>query len=144
MPRFRFTVYGDVEPAGSKRAFVHPGSGRAIVTDANKKAKAWKGRVAQVAGENFNGELLTGPLDVCFTFYRPRLASHYGTGRNAGSLKESAPAYPITRPDALKLARGCEDALSGVVYRDDSQIVDEVLRKRWGSPARVEIEIEEM
>lgn len=141
---FHLTVYGDVQPAGSKRAFINPRSGRAIVTDANRKAKDWKAQVAQHAGEHFHGELLTGPLFVTFTFYRPRLASHYGSGRNEGVLKASAPAYPTTRPDALKLARGCEDALTGVIWRDDSQIVTELLEKRWGSPARVEIEIKEI
>jgi len=41
----------------------------------------------------------------------------------------------------LKLARGVEDALSGILYMDDAQIVSERLTKLYGSPARVEITV---
>jgi len=37
--------------------------------------------------------------------------------------------------------RAVEDALKGVVYVDDAQIVSELLDKRWGEPARVEVVI---
>lgn len=142
-PHFWTVVHGEAQPAGSKRAFVNPKNGRAIVTDANSKAKPWKSQVAQVVGSVLAehpeiGALWDGPIALELIFYRPRPASHYGTGKNAGILKPSAPAYPVGRPDALKLARGVEDALSGVLYRDDARIVDELLRKRWGE-ARVEI-----
>lgn len=135
-----FTVLGDAQPGGSKRAFKHPHTDRIIVTDANKKAKGWQHVVGQEAFVAMGPrELWIGPLVVEFTFYRPRPNGHYGQGRNAGQVKASAPAYPITRPDVLKLARAAEDALTGIVWRDDAQIVDEVLRKRWGSPARLEV-----
>lgn len=137
-----FTVIGDPKPAGSKRAFVNPKTGRAIVTDdSGKKGKAWRQDVISRATDAYDGPLLDGPLQVTFTFYRERPKSHYRTGRFSGVLKDSAPAFPTTRPDALKLARSVEDACSGVLYRDDSQIVVEELRKRFGSPARVEVEI---
>jgi Holliday junction resolvase RusA-like endonuclease len=137
-----FTVFGKPEPAGSKRAFVV--AGKAQVVDANAKAKPWKEQVAQVAGEHFSGELLDGPLGVRFVFYQPRPKGHYGTGRNSSWLKPAAPLYPTTRPDALKLARAVEDALSGVLYRDDSQIVDERLMKLYGAPARCVVTVWEL
>ena len=37
-----------------------------------------------------------------------------------------------------------EDALSFVAWRDDAQIVEETLRKRWGEPARVEIAMQQV
>lgn len=134
-----FNVFGKAEPAGSKRAFVR--NGHAQVVDANSKAKDWKSQVAATAASHFAGELLSGPLAVQFTFFTPRPAGHFGQGRNAGTLKPSAPAYPTSRPDVLKLARGVEDSLSGVIYRDDAQIVEEHLSKRYGAPARCEIRI---
>ncbi len=139
-PVVEITVYGSAQPAGSKRAFVV--NGRAHVTDDAKGSRPWKQRVAQAAGESYGGELLSGPLSVEMTFYQPRPKGHYGTGRNAEMVKASAPARPTTRPDVLKLARAVEDALSGVVYRDDSQIVDEHLHKRYGEPARCAIRVE--
>ena len=133
------TFYGEAEPAGSKQAHVR--GNRAYVVDANPRAKGWKERVAQAAGEQYDGPLLQGALGVSMFFYRPRPLGHYGTGRNAGVLRASAPAYPTTRPDALKLARGVEDALQGVLYRDDSQIVLEQLFKYYGEPARCEVTV---
>jgi Holliday junction resolvase RusA-like endonuclease len=139
-----FTVIGEAAPAGSKRAFRNPHSGRIMVTDASKGSKPWKARVAATAVEHFEGELLDGPLVLELSFFRPRPKTHYGSGRNSAVVKPSAPSYPATRPDVLKLARGVEDALTGVVWRDDAQIVDEVLRKRYGSPARCEVTIREL
>jgi Holliday junction resolvase RusA-like endonuclease len=139
----RFTVYGDAKSAGSKRAFRHLNTGRVIVTETVRGSKSWQGSVAAAGAEAHRGPLLDGPLRVVFTFYRPRPRSHYGTGRNADTVKPSAPRFPATRPDVLKLARGVEDALTGVVWADDARIVTEELRKRWGSPARVEVEVEE-
>jgi Holliday junction resolvase RusA-like endonuclease len=41
---------------------------------------------------------------------------------------------PITRPDLLKLTRLLEDACSGIIWRDDAQISDELLMKRYAAP----------
>lgn len=135
-----FKVFGKPQPAGSKRAFII--AGRATVTDANAKSKPWKQQVSQVAAEHHAGPLLRGPLKATFVFYAPRPKGHFGAkGLNKKGLEAR---YPTSKPDALKLARGVEDALTGVIYGDDSQIVQEVLCKEYGEPARVEIKIEEI
>jgi Holliday junction resolvase RusA-like endonuclease len=144
-------VDGEAQPAGSKTSWVPKGkdgkpierAGGGIIVntaDANKKAKPWQRDVAAAASVQYDGPLLLGPLRVELIFYRPRLKGHFGSGRNAEVLKDSAPAYPTSRPDALKLARGVEDALTGIVWRDDAQIVDEMIGKRWGKP-RCEIKV---
>lgn len=135
-----FTVVGKPQPAGSKRAFII--AGRATVTDANAKSRPWKTQVSQVAAQNYTGPLLRGPLKATFVFYAPRPKGHFGA---KGLNKKGREArFPTSKPDALKLARGVEDALTGVIYGDDSQIVQEVLQKEYGEPARVEIRIEEI
>ena len=48
------------------------------------------------------------------------------------------------RPDADNIAKGCKDALKGVVYKDDSQIVDLHVSKEYGDPPRVVIELREI
>lgn len=136
-------VSGKPEPAGSKSAFVIPGTNRASVVDANKNAKPWKRNVAAAAAEQYAGDPIIGPVDVMLVFVLARLKGHYGTGRNATILKESAPLQPTVAPDVLKLARGVEDALTGLVYMDDAQIVNEVLQKRYGNHPRVEIFVRE-
>ena len=135
-----FTVYGEAAPAGSKTRASSPDGSRTWVRDSSKRSYPWKAAVAAAAGEAMNGGgLLEGPLFLELVFFAPRRASHFGTGRNAGVLKASAPDYPTKKPDVLKLARAVEDALTGVVYRDDAAIVVERLEKRYGEPARVEV-----
>ena len=132
-----FSVFGKAEPAGSKRAFVK--SGRAIITDANPKSAPWKAEVTAAALKAMNsGMIMNGPLILALTFIVPRPKGHYGKR----GLLPSAPEWPAVKPDLLKLARAIEDALIGVVYRDDSQIVVESLRKVYGEPARVEVQID--
>ena len=140
-PDVEFTVYGTPKTAGSKRSFPNPKTGKMIVTDDNKDTKSWQHAVASAAMDERLGDLLRGPLAVEFTFYRARGTGHFGSGRNAGVVKPSAPRYPITRPDALKLTRAVEDALTGVLWKDDSQIVDERIRKEYGEPERVEVRL---
>lgn len=144
-PIVEFTAIGKPQPAGSKNAFPFrrkDGSTGVSVADSNRKSKPWQAVVASAARDAFNGTgLVDGPLMVQMVFYSPRPKGHYGTGRNAGKLKASAPTHPTTRPDVLKLARGCEDALTSVIWRDDSQIVSEYLFKRFGEPTRVEVKV---
>ena len=48
---------------------------------------------------------------------------------------KNKPAPPMTqRPDTIKLARAIEDALAGVAYNDDSQIIHHYLIKRRAEP----------
>jgi Holliday junction resolvase RusA-like endonuclease len=137
-------VLGLPQPAGSKRGFAIPRkgqpivkngkfNGRVIISDANPKSSDWKETVKFAAvramvelDRPFTSPLIEGPLEVSMIFRMPRIKQHF---RSNGLLKESAPARPTVRPDTLKLARGTEDALTGIVWRDDSQIVIERLEK---------------
>lgn len=141
-----FTVIGHPMPGGSKKGFVHPHTKRVVIVE-DSRNKPWRAAVAAAglqARAEWGVELSDQPLHVEFTFYRARPLSHYGTGRNADTLKTNAPAHPTTRPDVLKLARAAEDSLTGVLYEDDAQIVTEILHKRWGTPERVDITIREL
>jgi Holliday junction resolvase RusA-like endonuclease len=139
---FTLTVYGTPRPAGSKKAFPIKSkgqfTGRTVVTDANKNSKPWKDSIARDAAKAMdNRPLFNGPLIVEFTFFVARPKGHFGKR----GLSPSAPPFPAVKPDVLKLARAVEDALSGIVYRDDAQIVAETLLKEYGEPERVEITV---
>lgn len=141
----RIVVIGKPQTAGSKNAFVIPGTNRASVSDDNKKSRGWKNQVAEKAVDAMAGrELLLGPLEVTMTFFRQRPQGHFGTGKNEQTVKASSPKHPTTKPDVLKQARAAEDALTSIVYRDDAQIVDEHLYKRFGVPERLEIVVRRM
>ena len=136
-----FTIYGKPETAGSKRGFAmrrRDGSSFVTIVDDNPKSRDWKNAVSSAAHEHYKGNLLNCPINLHLVFYVPRPQGHYGKR----GVRASAPSYPATRPDVLKLARAVEDALTGIVYRDDSQIVTETLMKRFGEPSRVEVTIQ--
>lgn len=127
------TVFGKAAPAGSKRAFRNPRTGKIMVADANRLAAPWKQQVAGAARAGYMGNPVIGPVELELTFVLPRPKSHYRTGKNAGVLKDWAvAARPTSKPDALKLARGVEDALTGILWKDDAQIVEEHLSKVYG------------
>lgn len=94
-------------------------------------ADAWKAQV--VAGardlEFFAHQGMGVELALAFAFMRPKL--HFGTGRNEGVLKDSAPQFHTQRPDADNLAKAIKDALKGHMWADDSQIVRLSVTKLW-------------
>lgn len=129
MQRIEFFVPGIPQPAGSKRGFVNKKTGGVIITDACRKSKPWQADVKHFAFRAYQGPPLLGAirLEVEFRMVRPK--GHYGTGRNAASLRASAPMYHTTRPDRTKLLRGLEDALSGLLWKDDAQVVQGEVEK---------------
>lgn len=139
-----FTVYGRPQPAGSKRAVRHPHTGQTLVVDTNKAAGPWKQQVAgaAIAALPDGGVLFekAEPVVLRVQFYLARPLGHYGTGRNNGRLKPSAPKFPAVMPDATKLLRGLEDALTGLVWRDDAQVVIQHVEKLYAlERARTEV-----
>ena len=132
MPRsIGFTVPGVCQPAGSKR-FVGVKGGRGIVLDANKNAAGWKERVALAAAEAKQKagyrEPWAGPLHLIVHVQRARPRGHF---TSKGAVRATAPAFPVTKPDLTKLIRGIEDALTGIIWIDDSQVVSQTAIKYW-------------
>lgn len=141
MSRVAFTVIGHPQPAGSKRAIPRAGGGVAVIDD-NPKSKGWKQEVSLVAIQamiDADIPIFEGPvgLSVIFTLARPK--GHYGTGINFGLVRPKSPKYPVVRPDATKLLRGLEDAMTTIVWRDDSQVVEQTVVKRYGEPEGAEV-----
>lgn len=143
---FSFSVLGRPQPAGSKRAFVHRHTGRVIVTEDAKRSKPWQQQVGETAlahRDLLPGGLLLGPLELDVTFVLARPKGHYRTGRHCDLVRDGAPAWPMVKPDVTKLVRGVEDALTGVVWRDDAQVVVQRACKVYGVPERAEITVRE-
>lgn len=142
-----FTVDGIPAPQGSKRPLRNKHTGRIHMVESSKKLPAWRADVREAATRlMFGGGPLDGAAFVGLIFYLPRPKGHFGTGRNAGLLKPSAPAYPTGRPDIDKLARAVLDAITGVIIRDDAQVVSVSAGKLYATNGRgpcVEISVEE-
>lgn len=136
--RVSFQVYGLPKPKGSARGFVVQKAGqkpRAIITSDNKGLKAWETSVReaaqQVAGQEFFTDAVR--LQIEFWFPRPK------------SVSAKKRPHLITKPDLSKLIRGAEDALSGVIFRDDSQVVAIIATKAYvEGPAGACITVEEV
>lgn len=133
----QFTVYGIAAPAGSKTAGVTKG-GKMFVRDSAKRGAPWRLQVQAEAAWAMDGTgLLDGALELSVIFTVPRPKGHFG----ARGLRPSAPEHPITRPDVTKLLRAIEDACTGIVWRDDAQVVAQHAYKQYGEPARAEVRV---
>ena len=114
-----FTVPGAPAPQGSKR---HVGNGRMI--ESSKAVGAWRERVAIAAHNLMTAGCIavreTEPLTVGIEFVMPLPKS---------TPKRVTPAA-VKRPDLDKLVRAVFDACTGVVWADDSMVVDVRASKR--------------
>jgi crossover junction endodeoxyribonuclease RusA len=135
-----FTVYGTAQPKGSMRAFIPRGMKFPIVTDSNRNAKSWAQLVAQGASQALTergiASLQVGPMRVTAAFYLPRPKKYHRRG---------VPVAHLCAPDLDKLLRSVLDALTRVVYHDDSQVVEILALKRYAdvdAPPRVQITVE--
>lgn len=143
----RFTVLGTPATAGSKNAFPFKKANGQLgvrVAHSNPQFQSWRHLVVCSAQEAYRGPVLTGPIQLTLKFMRPRPKGHYRTGKNAGVLKDDAPKFPTTKPDCTKLTRAIEDALKAVIWKDDSQVVSQVIDKVWGEQAGCVVEIQEI
>lgn len=142
--RVTFTVLGEPQPQGSKTTVVRKGK-RPVMREDNPLTEPWRATVAAAAQRAMDGrQVRTGPLRLTATFVLPRPKGHWGTGRNSGILKPSSPLYVRTRPDVDKLLRAVGDAITGIICRDDSQLVIVHAEKHYGEPACAHIVVDEL
>jgi Holliday junction resolvase RusA-like endonuclease len=141
----RFGVFGRPQAKGSKRAITLRNSRHVAVVDSNRNAAPWAAHVSHAAAIAQGSQpLIRGPVTVDMTFHFARPRAHFRTGRNAAELRSTAPAHMTTMPDIDKLARCALDALTGVVFKDDGQVCELTLRKRYGEPERLEVVLHDL
>lgn len=94
-------------------------------------SKAWMRMVSKLARQEMcrkGYDLLDEPLDVAMRFYLDRPKGHT-TATGKISKQGAINLHPTKKPDLLKMARAVEDAMTGVIYKDDASIVREILEK---------------
>ena len=129
-------VRGKPAPQGSKVSFRN-----GYMKEASPFLMPWRNQIVSACIEQKinNNEIIEQPVEIFidFLFHRPQ--THYGTGRNEGNIKPSAPKYPITRTtgDIDKLCRSTLDGLSvpsgGILLRDDSLVVNLRAKKSFAT-----------
>lgn len=143
-----FFVPGIPIPKGSTKAFVMKGKNgkpRAVTTATNgDKQRPWASAISYTAMQEMRFEKpVAGPICLSLYFTMPRIKGHFRTGKNAHLLRDDAPSAHIVKPDLDKLIRCVKDALTSIVWNDDSQVCEMPnIRKRYGDNPGVRITVE--
>ena len=123
-----FQVHGLPVPQGSTRSWLV--NGKPIITSTAKGLSTWRRLVADVAQRFAPDEPWEGPVGVDL---------HFGLPKPKSAPKKRR-VWPDKRPDLDKLTRAVLDALTYVVFADDSQVVEIRATKDYGAPG-VAVEI---
>jgi len=124
----KFTVYGQPVPKARARTVRLPNG--TVKSYTPKKTANWEESIRIQSLDHRPEKLLDGPLELEATFYLLRPKS-----------RPKKHMYPDTKPDLTNLCKSVSDALEGLIFTNDSRIVQKTLRKRYGDPPRVEIAI---
>ncbi len=120
-----FSVRGLPVPQGSTRAWVL--HGKPVITSSAKGLATWRRLVADVAQNYAPVEPWEGPVAI---------ELHFGLPKPKSAPKKKR-VWPDKRPDLDKLTRAVLDALTYVVFGDDSQVVEIRASKDYGAPGVV-------
>jgi crossover junction endodeoxyribonuclease RusA len=130
----RFDVLGEPAPKGSMRAIMVRGHAQLIPggDDATRsRLRTWTQAIVGAASLAFfdaartkraHFEEVALEIEIEFRLRKPATTKY--------------PERPIGKPDADKLERAVLDALTGLVYDDDSRVVVLSSTKQWASPGR--------
>jgi Holliday junction resolvase RusA-like endonuclease len=85
-----------------------------------------------------------GYIHLQVYFYIPYPKKYYRTGKYSDQLKDGAPYYCIARPDVDNYLKFVMDCLNGIMYEDDSQVVNVEATKMYSTEPQTIIIIKEM
>ncbi len=140
-----FFAPGLPKPGGSKTPQLVRRKGGQVVTRISKTGKEYPLIAVRDASKNQDWKAsvsfsaiqaladrppFEGALRLRIIFVMPRPRDHY---RANGQVKATAPSLHTKTPDQTKLLRSTEDALTGILWRDDAQIADGMTSKVFTS-----------
>lgn len=127
----------NIEPQQQERPRA-TGRGRFIrVYDPPKTAK-FKRDLKQLATEMYHDAPLEGEIYLKVAFYRKIQKS---ISKKEHDRRASGKHRPIVKPDLSNYLKAFEDALNGVLWKDDAMIVHEEIDKYYSDNSRIEVEI---
>ena len=113
-------IPGHPRPKGSWTPGRNKKTGKIFFRHASGNTAVWCKHAKEVVTKKWRGPLIAGPVGLRFKFFLPKLKTvirPYPTGAKEG--------------DQDKLIRAIYDAMTGVVYVDDCQVVDSTESKRY-------------
>ena len=134
-----FEIPGDAQAQGRPRAGKTK-RGKVVMYDP-QESRDYKSYVRLIASQHRPNNPLEGQLEVFINIYR-RMPKSITKKRRQAVIEGIH--RPITKPDLTNIAKGIEDALNGIIYKDDSQIVDLHISKYYSDRPRVEVQIREL
>lgn len=121
---------------GSTRSFER--AGRTFTKSSNAgPLERWRGDIRTALRGQEPDVPVRDPISIRLSFRMPRPASHFlpaNSKRPEPVLREDAPHWVVGGKDVDKLVRAVLDAMTGLVYVDDGQVVSIVAAKRYPGP----------
>ncbi|MDL2280831.1 RusA family crossover junction endodeoxyribonuclease [Selenomonadales bacterium OttesenSCG-928-I06] len=134
----KFTVYGEPLAQGRPRFARH---GAFVRTYEQEKFTNHKTLVRYAAIEVKPESLLLSPVKCIIRLYKSPPKSF---SKKKLELALSEKLRPTTKPDIDNCIKLIYDALNGVIWKDDTQVVESICSKYYSDNPRTEIEIEEI
>jgi Holliday junction resolvase RusA-like endonuclease len=108
-----------------------------------QKSRNYKSLVSMYARRSKPPDLLMGPLTVQIDVFKTPPKSISGVKKNRIALQNET-LRPTTKPDVDNYAKGVKDACNGIVWKDDSQVVELFVRKFYSLNPRVVVKVREI
>lgn len=137
----RFRVYGIPKTKGSTKGFpIRRKDGKigVIITNDCKEERPWASEVARMAREQKRQTVWEGPVELSLVFHLPKPA-YVLKNEQRGKV-----CYADKKPDLDKLTRSIKDAIKGILYRDDSQVITSHCHKEYSDWPGVMVELEKV
>jgi len=128
-------VHGKGRPRFAKR-------GKFVQTYTDAKTKSYETLIAYAAKKAMGGsEPLKTPVSL-FCYIRLPIPKSYSKSRLAACL--NGLERPLKKPDWDNVAKSVADAMNGIVYVDDCQVVDAHVTKVYAADAGVSVLVKEI
>lgn len=138
MMQIHFQVKGDPKGKGRPR-FSRVGSFTKVYSD--KQTLTYEAMIATFAKQAMGGtEPLKTPVSV-FLYVRLPIPQSYPKKRREACL--SGAEKPCKKPDIDNIAKTYLDAMNGVIFVDDTQVIDLHVKKLYAEKAGVDVMVME-
>ena len=138
-----YQIAVQIEPmAQSRPRFAR--RGRGVIAYEKKEMKAWRVECSKLIKKNFKTEeLIEGPLkiDVVFYIQPPKYIS---SKRKLREKLEAEEIFCSKKPDIDNFLKALLDSMTGIVFKDDGQVVECRARKLYSLEPRIKFTIKEI
>ena len=137
----RFTIPGPAVPQGRPRLTTRGRYPHAYDPQESRRYKLLVGMAARSAMIEQGATPLEGPVMLSVQEFRA-IPQSWSRKKREAALEGSI--FPTTKPDMSNIVKGIEDAMNGIVWHDDSQVVITRTMKIYDETPRVEVEVKEV